>query len=223
MPPLVTISSAGRGAAALQLAPGGRTGTRARSRSPAPGVYCSATAASSRTSRAAISSTSSGRERRRVREPAGHRQHAGRAAGEDRGRARRRRAGACGGRRRREVRHRPGSASALVSPAVERRDVLVVVGEVVQRLAAGLRRRGSRARRARSPRRSRARPRSGSAAAISSPSSSPKTMSPGATPTPPQVIVAPRAARDTVVPERGVVPRANTGNPIRRSPRRSRQ
>ena len=36
-------------------------------------------------------------------------------------------------------------------------------------------------------------------------------------------IVAPNAARDTVVPDRGVVPRANTGSPMRRRPRRSRQ
>ena len=54
--------------------------------------------------------------------------------------------------------------------------------------------------------------------AISTPSSSPNTMSPGDTWAPPQTTVAPGAARDTVVPERGVVPRANTGSPMPRRP-----
>jgi hypothetical protein len=40
---------------------------------------------------------------------------------------------------------------------------------------------------------------------------------------PPNVTSWPGAVRDTVVPERGEVPRAKTGSPIARSPRRSRQ
>src|SRR5688572_5050370 len=62
-----------------------------------------------------------------------------------------------------------------------------------------------------------------SAGAVSRPSSSPNTTSPGETSTPPHTTVAPRAARDTDVPDRGVVPRAYTGSPIWRRPRRSRQ
>ena len=99
--------------------------------------------------------------------------------------------------------------------AVERGDMLVVVRQAVQRLAARLRGEDralaapdqlgglQRRRRSAPPRRSAGRRRRRT------------RCRPGTTSTPPQTIVAPGAARDTVVPERGVVPRANTGSPMR--------
>ena len=78
------------------------------------------------------------RERRRVGEAAGHRQHAGRAAGEDRRELLAAAQPGPPGEGVREVSHRPGRPSRLCLAAVERRDVLVVVGQAVQRLAARL-------------------------------------------------------------------------------------
>ena len=161
-------------------APGGRPGTRARSAIPSQGVYCSATAASSRSKPPGDLVELVGRERRRVREAARHRQHAGRAPGEDRRSARRRRQRASGARTRcaKSVAHRPGTpARSPRRGRARRRARRGWSGRAAPRREPAPR--GSRARCARSPPRSRAPPRFAPAVAISRPSSSPKTMSPG--------------------------------------------
>src|SRR5918911_4354892 len=136
IPPLVTISSASSGRRPCSCSWRSIRYSRTLA-SPAQGVYCSATAASSRMSRAAISSSS----------PAGNVAGFGKppvidstpgglpasiAVSSSPPRRRLRRANA-------KSAIDPERQRAVLA-AVERRDVLGVVRQVVQRLAAGLRR-----------------------------------------------------------------------------------
>ena len=221
MPPLVTISSSQLGPRPWSCSWRSRRYSRTLA-IPSLGAYCSATAASSRTSRAAISSSSSVGNVAGLGKPPVIGSTPGGLPGEDRGQLVAAAQTRPARERVREVSHPRGRPARWArrgrAPRHARRGWS---GRAAPRRAPAPR--GSPARRARS-----ARPVSNAAAmrcvaAISRPSSSPNTMSPGDTSTPPHAIVAPGAARDTVVPERGVVPRANTGSPMARRPRRSRQ
>ena len=133
-----------------------------------------------------------GRERGRAREPAAHRQHAGRGAGEDRGQL-------GGALVERALRERPRPVARLSTvdidlepqaallSAVQRRDVLGPVREVVQRArprAASPR--ASHPRRGRCARPPRARPRSARRARSRRRRRRRRRCRPGATSTPPQ-------------------------------------
>src|SRR5215210_8547155 len=138
IPPLVTISSAGSGRRPWSCS--WRSARYSRTLAiPAHGVYCSATAASSRTSRAAISSSSSvgngaGLGKPPVMDSTPGGLPARIVVSSSPPRRRVRRANACAKSAIDPKRQRAGLA------AVERRDVLVVVRQAVQRLAASLRR-----------------------------------------------------------------------------------
>ena len=216
IPPLVTISSARSGRRPCSCS--WRSIRYSRTLAiPSHGVYCSATAASSRTSRAAISSTSSVGNVAGLGKPPVMREHARRAAGEDRGQLVAAAQARPASERVREVRSSTRKASALASP---RSSAATCSSWFVRPCSASPRACAARIARSLRPISSAV----SSAAPIRCAGRSTgrrrrRTRCRPGTPRRRRRRSSPRARRARrVVPDRGVVPRANTGSPMRRRP-----